>query len=224
MTTTFVDLAIILPMTLRCAGVGAGSTVCSVVTIGMREAFQKLDDVSTGLAAENPILMLKANDVEPRCVQEIGGLRITVDRLVVDLEPHGRRIVIGAARIVHGNDTGLQIRPGCRNRPMQIMGEGGDAAAARKMIADEAQRAGVVSLHCSCVPRQRGRFVRVRDVGTCIFAAGAASVALVVRALQQEWNRTIDTRVRHEARHALGPGLYDRRCPTARKWRRPWRR
>ena len=101
------------------------------------EALQQLDDVSTGLTAENPILMLKANNVERRCVQEIGGLGITVDGLLSDLETHGCRIVIGAARIVHGNDAGLQIRPGCRDRPMQVMGEGGNTAAARKMIADE---------------------------------------------------------------------------------------
>src|SRR6516164_11280548 len=30
------------------------------------EAFQKLDDVFTGVAAKNPILMLKANNVQPR--------------------------------------------------------------------------------------------------------------------------------------------------------------
>jgi hypothetical protein len=101
------------------------------------EPLQKLDDVSTGLAAENPILMLKANNVKRRCVQECGSLRIAVDGLVLDLEPHGRRIVIGTAGIVHGNDAGLQVRPGCRNRPMQVVGEGGDTAAAGKMIADE---------------------------------------------------------------------------------------
>jgi len=28
------------------------------------------------------------------------------------------------------------------------------------------------------------------------------------RALQQMWNRTADAGVRHEARHALGPGKY----------------
>ena len=46
-----------------------------------------------------------------RCVvQEFGRLNIVVDRLVVDLEAHGRRIVIGAAGVRHGDDAGLQIR------------------------------------------------------------------------------------------------------------------
>ena len=51
--------------------------------------------------------------------------------------------------------------------------------------------------------------VEVRVVGTCIFHAAAASVdARPCGALQQVWNRTADTRVGHEAHHALGPCLY----------------
>ena len=93
--------------------------------------------MSAGLTAKNPVLMLKGNNVEPRSVQEIGGFGITIDRLLLDLETHGRRIVIGAAGVVHGSDAGLQPGTRHRDRPMQIMGEGGDAAAARKVIADE---------------------------------------------------------------------------------------
>ena len=114
----------------------------------MVSAVQELDDVSAGLAAENPVLMLKGNNVEPRSVQEIGGFCISIDRLLLDLETHGRRIVIGAAGIVHGSDAGLQPWTRHRNSPMQIMGEGGDAAAPRKMIADERNTTGVVSLSC----------------------------------------------------------------------------
>ena len=93
--------------------------------------------LSAGLTAENPVLVLEANDVEALIVQELGGLDIFVDRFVVDLKAHGRRIVIGAAGIRHGDDAGLQIRASRRDRPMKIMGEGRDSAAARKMIADE---------------------------------------------------------------------------------------
>ena len=45
------------------------------------EPLQELDDVCTGLTTENPILMLKANNVERRCVQECGSLNIAVDGL-----------------------------------------------------------------------------------------------------------------------------------------------
>ena len=101
------------------------------------EARQQFDDVAAGLAAENPVFVLKANNVETRAVQEFGGLDIIADRFVVNFEAHGRRIVIGAVGIRHGDDAGLQIRPGGRNRPMKIMGKGRDTATARKIIADE---------------------------------------------------------------------------------------
>ncbi len=93
--------------------------------------------MSAGLAAENSVFVLKANDVEARIVQKLGSLNILADRFVVDLEAHSRRIVIGAAGVRHGDDAGLEIRASCRDRAMKIMGKGRDSAAARKMIADE---------------------------------------------------------------------------------------
>jgi hypothetical protein len=41
------------------------------------------------------------------------------------------------ARVRHGNDAGLKIRPSHRDRLMKIMGKCRDPAATRKMIADE---------------------------------------------------------------------------------------
>ena len=138
------------------------------------EALQELDDVSTGLTAENPVLMLQGNNVEPRSVQEIGGLRIAIDRLLLDLETHGRRIVIGAAGIVHGNDAGLQIRARCRDRPMQIMREGGNSAAARKMIADE--RNTLEWFHCIVPTRPFAGAALVR--GTAGWYSGRVCIRL----------------------------------------------
>ena len=91
----------------------------------------------TGLAAKNPVLVLKGNNVEPRGVQGIGGICVRIDRLLLELETHGRRVVIGAAGIVHGSDASLQSGTSHRYSPMQIMRKGGDAAAPRKVIADE---------------------------------------------------------------------------------------
>jgi len=93
--------------------------------------------VRAGLAAKNPVLVLKGNNVESRGVQCIGGSSIGIDRLLLDLETHRRRVVIGAAGIVHGSDASLQSGPRHRYGPMQIMGESSDAAAPRKVIADE---------------------------------------------------------------------------------------
>ena len=101
------------------------------------EPRQELDDIAAGLAAKDSIFVLEADDVEARIVQKFGGLNIVADRFVVDLEAHGRRIVIGAAGVRHGDDAGLQIRAIDRDRSMKIMGEGRDAAATRQMIADE---------------------------------------------------------------------------------------
>ena len=74
------------------------------------KARQELDDVATGLTAEDSIFVLKGNNVESRAVKEFGRLDIIADRFVVNLETHSRRIVIGSVRIRHGDDTSVEIR------------------------------------------------------------------------------------------------------------------
>ena len=93
--------------------------------------------MSASLAAENPVLVLKGDNIEPRSVQRIGGFCVSIDRLLLDLETHCRWIVIGAAGIVHGSDAGHQTRTRHCHGPMQIMSEGGDTAASWKVVADE---------------------------------------------------------------------------------------
>ncbi len=74
------------------------------------KARQELDDVATGLTAEDSIFVLKGNNVESRAVKEFGRLDIIADRFVVNLETHSRRIVIGSVRIRHGDDASVEIR------------------------------------------------------------------------------------------------------------------
>ena len=93
--------------------------------------------MSTGFTAKNPVLVLKGNEVKPPSVQEISGLGIAIDRLLLDLEAHCRWIVIGAAGIVHGSDAGHQTRTRHCHGAMQIVSEGGDTAASWKVVADE---------------------------------------------------------------------------------------
>jgi hypothetical protein len=81
--------------------------------------------------------VLKADNIKLTVVQEFGGFDILVYRIVVNLEAYLSRIVVGVTGVRHDNDTGVQIRAGYRDRLMKIMGEGGDSATARKMIADE---------------------------------------------------------------------------------------
>ena len=101
------------------------------------EAREELDDIAAGLAAENSVFVLKADDVEARSVQEFGGADIVVDRLFADLEADARRIVVGLIEDRSLRRRGLETRARRRDRLMKIMGECRDAAAARKMIADE---------------------------------------------------------------------------------------
>ena len=58
--------------------------------------------------------------------------------------------------IRHGNDAGLEIRARRRDGPMQIMSEGRNAAAPRKVIADERNTSELASLTLlPCVPWSR---------------------------------------------------------------------
>ena len=107
---------------------------------------------------------------------------------------------------------------------MQIMGEGRDSAAARKMIADE--RDTLKRLHCvvSRRPFVEAAVARVREVGTCTsLRPPCIRCAWLREALQQVRNRA-DARVRHEARPCRSGRRGCRRGPTARKWHRRWQR
>ena len=73
------------------------------------KAGEQRDDMAAGFAAENSEFMLERNDVESCLIQELGGLDIIIDRLIVDLNMDVRRIVVAAAMIRHGDDTGFQI-------------------------------------------------------------------------------------------------------------------
>ena len=141
MTTILRRSSTIRSMTARCAAVGLASTVCSVVTTGMVEARQQLEDMAAGLAAENSEFVLQANDVEPARVQEVRGADIFLDVAVPDLEDDRGGIVIALAVVGHRDDAGLEVRACNGYRLMQVSGEGGDTASARQRIADEGDAA-----------------------------------------------------------------------------------
>ena len=101
------------------------------------EPRQELDNVAARLPAKNSVFMLKGNNIEAGIVQERGPVHIFVDVLVLDRQAHGARVVVGTTRIRHRYDAGVQIGTRQRHRPMKIVGEGCNAAAARKMVADE---------------------------------------------------------------------------------------
>ena len=140
------------------------------------ESRQELDDIAAGLAAENPVFVLKRNNVESCAVQELGRLDIIADRFVVNLEAHSRRIVIGAVRIRHSDDAGLKIRPGGRDRPVKILGKCRDAAQARKIVPDEGHALKRFHLIVSRRPLFGAAFSCVREVGTRISFGRSTSI------------------------------------------------
>ena len=85
--------------------------------------------------AENPELMLHANHVHVRDVQEIRRAQIRRQILLRDLEPHFRRIIITFREIIDRHDEALQLRKFLRHGAAQIGRERGDAAFSRQIIA-----------------------------------------------------------------------------------------
>ena len=75
---------------------------------GHVEAGEKPDDVDSRLATKDSVFVLKADHIDARGVQELGGTGIIVDPLFADLEAHALRIFVGVIRIVHCDDCGVQ--------------------------------------------------------------------------------------------------------------------
>ena len=127
---------------------------------------KQLDDIASGFAAENPVLMLKTRYIEVRVVQKLGRLCIIFDHVVANLKAYVRGIVIDAARVCHGNDARVEIRSSCSDRPMQVMREGCDSAATRQVIADECHALKLLHFVLSKWSSEKGGFSRARRVAT----------------------------------------------------------
>ena len=103
------------------------------------EARQKLDDVPASLAAENAVLVLQGDGVEPAGVQDRGSLDIVTDYVGANFDAHAGWISIRTALIGHDDDSCFQVRPRHCHRLVQIMRKGGDATTAGQMVAYERQ-------------------------------------------------------------------------------------
>src|SRR6266446_2654682 len=93
--------------------------------------------MTAGLPAENPVFVLKGNNVESRAVQKLGRLHIIADRFGANLKTYSRGIVTSTTFVGHGDDASLETRAGGRHSAMKIMGKCSNPAAARKMISNE---------------------------------------------------------------------------------------
>ena len=98
---------------------------------------QQRQHVAAGRPAENPELVLQADDVGMADVEEIRRPQIGGQVLLLDFEAHFRRILVAALEVVDRHRKALGPGLVGRHRRPQVGGEGGDAAFARQVIAEE---------------------------------------------------------------------------------------
>ena len=98
---------------------------------------QQRQHMAARRAAENPELVLHANHVHVRDVQEIRRSQIRRQILPGDFKAHFRRIIITLRKIIDRHDEALQRGKFLRDGAAQIGRERGDAAFPRQIITEE---------------------------------------------------------------------------------------
>ena len=116
---------------------------------GHAEPVEQREDVVAGFAAEDAELVLERDNIVPAVIQNIRRVGIVLDRLVANLEPDLRRIVVRAAVVGHRDDAGFNVGiQGCDGLS-QIGREGRDAAATRQGVSDESNALGLAHVRTS---------------------------------------------------------------------------
>ena len=77
---------------------------------------QQAEDVAAGRAAVDAVLVLEADDVGVREVQEVGRPEVALQVLLVDLEPDLRRVVVPFGAVVDRHDEALGVREAAGHR------------------------------------------------------------------------------------------------------------
>ncbi len=108
---------------------------------GHGETQQQHEDVGAGVAAENSELVLQAYGIEPASIEKVRSAQIVFEVVVPDLQSDRGGVIVSLTVIGHRHDAGLRFRTRIRDRLLQVCGEGGNPAAARKRIADESDTA-----------------------------------------------------------------------------------
>ena len=99
--------------------------------------------MAAGGTAEDAVFVLEADDVGVGEVEVIGRPEIGIELLLLDLEPDLRGIVVALGEIVDRNHEAIGAGKLGGDRGADIVREGGDAALARQIIADEGDLADV---------------------------------------------------------------------------------
>ena len=93
--------------------------------------------MASGSAAVDAELVLQAEHVETVEAKKVGRFAIVAQTLLLDLEPHLRRIVVAFRHVIHGQHAAPRIWVLGGDGLAQVVGEGGDAALARRVVGDE---------------------------------------------------------------------------------------
>src|SRR5208282_1594699 len=101
------------------------------------KAAQEFQDVSARWSAENSIFVLHANQINIAKIEEIRGLAIRSQFILGKLEANPRGIAVTFFRIVDGQGQQLRIFVFRVDRVTQIRRKRSDAAAPRKVVADD---------------------------------------------------------------------------------------
>ena len=104
---------------------------------GHPQVAQQRQHVRAGLAAEDAVLVLHAEHVHLVHVEEVGRAMVGGQVALVDLEPHARRVGMTPPGVVHGQHEAVGPGHGLAQRVGQVRGEGGDAAVAGQVVAEQ---------------------------------------------------------------------------------------
>ena len=99
--------------------------------------------MAAGRPAENPKLVLQADDVGPADVEEIRCAQIGRQVLFLDFEANFRRLLIAAREDIDWHRKAIGPGLGGGHRRPEVGGKGSDAAFARHVIAKESDLPGL---------------------------------------------------------------------------------
>jgi hypothetical protein len=97
---------------------------------------QEHEDMAAGLAAEDSVLVLHAQDVDGIDVQEVRGTAVRRDVALADLEANPGRVCVTLARVVHRQREAVELGVLGGDRVAEIGRERSDSALPRQVIAE----------------------------------------------------------------------------------------
>ena len=100
-------------------------------------AAEEGEQVAAGRAAVDAELVLHAEGVHVREVEEVGRADIGGDVGLGNFEADGVRVGVGAGAVGHGDDGAVPVRVHGNHRITQIAREGGDAALPGRIVAEK---------------------------------------------------------------------------------------